>query len=89
MSARMIDLTEDDFRRIVREEIARARGEELLTVAQVAAELNKHPQTIRAWLKEGLPYELVGARKQVRRADLDAWKHRDLSPAHLRLLGSR
>ena len=86
---RVIVATEADLRRIVREELDRQRGEELLTPAEVAAITKRHVQTVREWLREGLPHRKAGQRKIVRRADLDAWMHRDKSAAHLRLLGAK
>jgi excisionase family DNA binding protein len=73
-AARLIDLTEDDLRRIVREEVARQGSDGYLTVPEAAKYARKHPQTIRGWIKEGLPARGgKGKHKLLRREDLDAW----------------
>lgn len=86
---RLIDLTVGDLLAIVREELGARRGEELLKPQEIAKLTGTHVQTVRGWLRSGLQFQKAGSRKLVRRADLDAWLHRDKSKAHLRLLGGR
>jgi excisionase family DNA binding protein len=50
-----------------------AEPEELLTVAEVAAELKMNQQTIRNWNESGyLPAIRIGRRVRVKRSDFDA-----------------
>jgi excisionase family DNA binding protein len=53
-----------------------------LTVAQVAADLNIHPATVRVWIKAGrLAAVRAGRTWRVRRSDLDRALLADASPA--------
>lgn len=86
---RVIDLTEGELRALIREELAAARSGELLTPQEAAVVARVHVQTVRDWLRAGLPAVKAGRRSRIRRGDLDAWMQRDKSAAHLRLLGGR
>ena len=86
---RLIDVTVEELRAVIREEIARAQGAELLTPAEAATVARVHVQTVRDWLRGGLPFVMAGSRKRIRRGDLDTWTQRHKSKAHLRLAGGR
>ena len=50
-----------------------AEPDELLTVAEIAAELKMNQQTIRNWIDSGyLPAIRIGRRVRVKRSDFDA-----------------
>jgi excisionase family DNA binding protein len=50
-----------------------AQSEELLTVAEIAAELKMNQQTIRNWIESGyLPAIRIGRRVRVKRSDFEA-----------------
>ena len=79
MTQMVVQLTADELRALVREELARVvparapESREVLTRAQVAELLDVHPNSVPRYIRRGLPTHKVGGEFRFIRAEVMAW----------------